>query len=355
MKIVHTTGARRAFTLIELLVVIAIIALLIGILLPALGKARCAGKLVQEQSLAHQMIVGTSAYYTDSRDKVLPAGCHWAWNHTPVNRYSIYPGDPMGSKQLLEGSITKVWTLYYLSYASYPMQSVMLDKPTRAEFNLRTQAPTGAGTFLGYSDASAVAAYAWHPSLGMNGVYVGGHYRWGAFRGQGTGGPLDSGWGNPEPSGNPRSSGGQFYVRHATDVRLPSSLIVFGSARGSDVSGTTYQSYGGNIPDGTKVKPGYFLISSPIKDPRGQGPQFAWPDLNSDPLWDASNEFDPKKPPSAWGMMDFRCSKRAVTAMFDGSVSMQSIQDLRDMRKWCNVADRSDWVWPTSAAGVRWP
>lgn len=58
----------QAFTLIELLVVIAIIALLIGILLPALGKARDASRTAVCGSNARQMGVVMALYARENRD-----------------------------------------------------------------------------------------------------------------------------------------------------------------------------------------------------------------------------------------------------------------------------------------------
>ncbi len=62
--------ANRGFTLIELLVVIAIIALLISLLLPALGKWRESGRLLLSQINMREMMTATATYSTQFQDKV---------------------------------------------------------------------------------------------------------------------------------------------------------------------------------------------------------------------------------------------------------------------------------------------
>jgi len=62
---------QKGFTLIELLVVIAIIAILMGILLPTLNRAREQGKRVSCLSNLKQLMLGWNMYAEDNDEKII--------------------------------------------------------------------------------------------------------------------------------------------------------------------------------------------------------------------------------------------------------------------------------------------
>ena len=186
---------------------VAIIAVLAGLLLPAMTKAKSQAKKANEMSSSPQLLLAWQMYADDHNDRVLPGYRH---GYEAVDAHGQPVPFPINARY--------PWRIYPYLGKSFDVIYANENRPLLDQF--RRLEDKSVGTY-----AASV-----FPSLGINSTFVGGDDN------------------ELSPEGKARTVFGDFCVLKAADTQHPSELMVFASARG---------------PFEGKIVNGFYLVRSP--------------------------------------------------------------------------------------------
>lgn len=277
-------AAHRAFTLIELLVCIGVIAVLVGILAPALASARNTARMSRELSAGQQLITAYTLYADDAKGFLLPGYVppKWVDPNQPLGTPLVSAMDETGERVLGVPAQRYPWRI--LPYVDYNFSGLYKDESVLRRYRER-------------DDFRYVVSLS--PSFALNSTFCGGDYDRFGFNDLAL------------------RTWGPFYLSRLDQAQRPAQVIAFVTARGVN-------------PDGDESLPGYFRADPPNTRVR---------------VWQTTPpESMPEALPGQYGNVDYRYANKAAALQLDGHAELSTFKALDDMRRWSDRAGRADWM-----------